>query len=150
VLPTLHVGVATSHRYLGTLWQQLQEHSDVRLRFSFLFNSTERGTTSKSTAKRSRPDTLVVAKSCTLLVGEDKQVQHLHDAMVDLKRKMSGGFSAHHYGPVQFLLAYTAAVPEIQFWAISCTGQVCGWDFKVPCSFTAGLGFWWMFPTQEH
>lgn len=79
-------------------------------------NKTETGTTSRAIELKKRPDTLIISNNCTLMVGEDKEKQNMSAAIDDLKSKLKG-LHPGHYGPVKFLLAYTAAGLAVQFWS---------------------------------
>ena len=98
--------------------------SDAPNIFQVRLNRSEGGTSSASMAQKCRPDLIIVASCCTLLVGEDKVANHLSDAVIDLKRKLQSGFSAAHYGSVPYILGYAASGTEVIFVAIDASGQV--------------------------
>jgi hypothetical protein len=68
-----------------------------------------------------RPDMLVIASGCTLLIGEDK-VSSLHAAENDLLKKMLP-LCTRFYGKVQFILGYIAAVIVFQWVYIGKNGK---------------------------
>ena len=110
--------VAVSH-YIDTVFGKLNQYSMVKLAYRCSLNCSERFTT--SSCVQGRPDTVIVVNGCTLLIGEDKQAGNLVGAIADLKNKVKG-LNIHHYGPVQFLLAYAAAGLEVQFYTVSANG----------------------------
>jgi hypothetical protein len=116
--------VAVSH-YIDTVFGKLKQYSMVKLAFRCSLNCSERFTT--SSCVQGRPDTVIVVNGCTFLIGEDKQAGNMVGAIADLKNKVKG-LNIHHYGPVQFLLAYAAAGLEVQFYTVSANGtqvQAC-------------------------
>ena len=64
-------------------------------------------------APKSRPDTMLVAENCTLLLGEDKH-SDLAAAYQDLNRKRVD-LSGLHYGPLKCMLGYVAAETTVQW-----------------------------------
>jgi hypothetical protein len=97
----------------------------VKLAYRCSLNCSERFTT--SSCVQGRPDTVIVVNGCTFLIGEDKQAGNMVGAIADLKNKVKN-LNIHHYGPVQFLLAYAAAGLEVQFYTVSANGtqvQAC-------------------------
>ncbi len=92
--------------------------------YELLFNCSEKKTCSNisdTIRKGARPDTLVIACGCTLLIGEDK-VSSLHAAENDLLKKMLP-LSTRFYGKVQFILGYIAAGTVFQWVYIGKNGK---------------------------
>jgi hypothetical protein len=111
--------VAVSH-YIDTVFGKLKQYSMAKLAYRCTLNCSERFTT--SSCVQGRPDTVIVVNGCTFLIGEDKQAGNMVGAIADLKNKVKG-LNIHHYGPVQFLLAYAAAGLEVQFYTVSANGS---------------------------
>lgn len=95
-------------------------HSPTDLKYSLLLNkgSQLRNVSSHAIAPTSPPDTMLVAESCTLLLGEDKHTD-LMAAYEDLNRKRVD-LSGLHYGPLKFMLGYVAAGTTVQWCFIPC------------------------------
>ena len=116
--------VAVSH-YFDTVFDSLNLYSKLKLEYECSLNTRERCTT--SSCVQGRPDTVIVVNGCTFMIGEDKQAGKMTDAIGDIKKKVMG-LNIHHYGPVQFLLAYAAAGLRVQFFTVSANGsQVCAY-----------------------
>jgi hypothetical protein len=92
--------------------------------YELLFNCSEKKTCSNisdTIRKGARPDMLVIASGCTLLVGEDK-LSSLHATENDLLKKMLP-LSTQFYGKVQFILGYIAAGTVFQWVYIGKDGK---------------------------
>jgi hypothetical protein len=116
--------VAVSH-YIDTVFDSFTQYGEAKLAYRCSLNCSERFTT--SSCVQGRPDTVIVVNGCTFLIGEDKQAGNMVGAIADLKNKVKG-LNIHHYGPVQFLLAYAAAGLEVRFYSVSANGtqvQAC-------------------------
>ena len=70
---------------LFKFFSSIHEHTENNILLNLAFNCTEKGVDghSATTALRSRPDTILTASACTLLVGEDK-LKDLSAAEMDL------------------------------------------------------------------
>eukprot|EP00245_Coleochaete_scutata_P005940 TRINITY_DN1996_c0_g1_i5.p1 TRINITY_DN1996_c0_g1~~TRINITY_DN1996_c0_g1_i5.p1 ORF type:complete len:584 (-),score=89.29 TRINITY_DN1996_c0_g1_i5:252-2003(-) len=90
------------------------------LRYRLLLNSSEDGS-SRVLRGGCRPDTLILADDCTLLVGEDKKGGNLKGAYDDLRDKLCG-LNRLHYGNVPYILAYAASGSRIQLFNLSTHG----------------------------
>jgi hypothetical protein len=110
--------VAVSH-YFDTVFDNLNLYSRLKLEFECSLNTRERCTT--SSCVQGRPDTVIVVNGCTFMIGEDKEEGKMADAIGDIKKKVMG-LDIHHYGSVQFLLAYAAAGLRVQFFTVSANG----------------------------
>jgi hypothetical protein len=116
--------VAVSH-YFDTVFDTLNLYSTLKLEYDCSLNTKEQCTT--SSCVQGRPDTVIVVNGCTLMIGEDKREGSMIDAIGDIKKKVMG-LNIHHYGSVQFLLAYAAAGLRVQFFMVSANGtqvQAC-------------------------
>ncbi|DBB09237.1 TPA: hypothetical protein ACH3X3_007820 [Trebouxia sp. C0006] len=101
--------------FVGSVWESLTTHSPIKLKHSLLFNKTLQlhNVSSHAIAPKSRPDTMLVAENCTLLLGEDKH-SDLAAAYQDLNRKRVD-LSGLHYGPLKCMLGYVAAETTVQW-----------------------------------
>jgi hypothetical protein len=91
--------------------------------YKLLFNCSEKKTCSNiSDTKRkgARPDTLVIASGCTLLIGED-EVSSLRATENDLLKMLP--LSTQYYGKVQFILGHIAAGTVFQWVYIGKDGK---------------------------
>jgi len=101
-----------------------QKYSSHVFLYELLFNCSEKKTCSNisdTIRKGARPDMLVIASGCTLLVGEDK-LSSLHATENDLLKKMLP-LSTQFYGKVQFILGYIAAGTVFQWVYIGKDGK---------------------------
>lgn len=96
------------------LWPEL-EASPQPLSHTLSFNRSENNSSHSSRApiKKVRPDTMVIVKKCTLLLGEDKH-EDLQAAFDDLERKRATLMRVH-YRDVRFLIGYAAAGTSFQW-----------------------------------
>lgn len=120
---TMQLMFRTLMRILGTL-------SAWRVRPDVLFNLTERGSGSSSSAAGPRllPDMIVTCASCTMLIGEGKEADKLLEAEADIKVYGKLGIPAALYGIVPGIPAYAASGSKLQFMFIPRGGtsaQVC-------------------------
>ena len=94
--------------------------------FKLQLNRTEKqaGSTSAATPDRTRPDTLIIHNSCTVLLGEDKITGQLGAALADLEVYAKGGLDPYHYGSICGLPAYAASGFLVQFCFITQGGHV--------------------------
>ncbi|GAQ78157.1 Protein kinase-like domain containing protein [Klebsormidium nitens] len=99
---TLHVSSS-----LLQLFSLLEKLSGLELKPKLTFNAAESDTSSQAIARGKRPDTLGIAKACTLLIGEDKKRRML-EGVEDLRRKKLK-LSMMHYGDLKFIVGYAAA-----------------------------------------
>lgn len=109
---------------LRRLFYLFQKYSSHMFPYKLLFNCSEKKTCSNisdTIRKGARPDTLVIASGCTLLIGEDK-VSSLHATENDLLKKMLP-LSTQFYGKVQFILGYIAAGTVFQWVYIGKDGK---------------------------
>lgn len=106
--------------FVSSIWGSLTTHNPVNLRHSLLLNKASqlRNVSSHAIAPKSQPDTMLVADSCMLLLGEDKHTD-LMAAYEDLNRKKVD-LSGMHYGPLKFMLGYVAAGTTVQWCSIPC------------------------------
>ncbi len=60
--------------FVGSVWGSLATHSPTVLKHRLLLNKASQlhNVSSHAIAPKSRPDTMLVAENCTLLLGEDK------------------------------------------------------------------------------
>lgn len=60
--------------FVGKVWRTLKMCCPERLKYSLLFNKTSQlnSVSSHVIVPKSRPDTMLAAECCTLLLGEDK------------------------------------------------------------------------------
>jgi hypothetical protein len=93
----------------------LATYSPINLQYDLMFNKISQlsNVSSHAIAHKLRPDTMLVAENCTLMLGEDKHTD-LAAAYADLSRKRVN-LSGMHYGPVKFLLGYAAAGTTVQW-----------------------------------
>ncbi|KAL3130969.1 hypothetical protein ABBQ38_000292 [Trebouxia sp. C0009 RCD-2024] len=89
--------------FIGRCWQTLATYSPTNLQYDLMLNKASQlsNVSSHAIAHKLRPDTMLVAENCTLLLGEDKHTD-LAAAYADLSRKRVD-LSGMHYGPVKFL-----------------------------------------------
>ena len=101
--------------FIQRCWQILATYSSTNLQYDLDCNKTSQLTivSSHAIAHKLRPDTMLVAENCTLMLGEDKHT-NLAAAYADLTRKRVT-LSGMHYGPVKFLLGYAAAGTTVQW-----------------------------------
>ncbi|DBB14133.1 TPA: hypothetical protein ACH3X3_001085 [Trebouxia sp. C0006] len=101
--------------FIERCWQPLATYSPIYLQYDLMFNKTSQlsNVSSHAIAHKLRPDTMLVAENCTLMLGEDKHTD-LAAAYADLSRKRVN-LSGMHYGPVKFLLGYAAAGTTVQW-----------------------------------
>jgi len=101
--------------FIERCWQTLATYSPINLQYDLMFNKTSQlsNVSSHAIAHKLRPDTMLVAENCTLMLGEDKHTD-LAAAYADLTRKRVN-LSGMHYGPVKFLLGYAAAGTTVQW-----------------------------------
>lgn len=101
--------------FVGSVWGSLTMHSPTNLKYNLLLYKASqlRNVSSHAIAPKSRPDTMLAAESCTLLLGEDKHID-LMAAYEDLNRKRVD-LSGMHYGPLKFMLGYVAAGTTVQW-----------------------------------
>ena len=106
--------------FVGSVWGSLTTHSPINLKHSLLLNKASqlRNVSSRAIAPKSRPDTMLVAESCTLLLGKDKHTD-LMAAYEGLNRKRVD-LSGMHYGPLKCMLGYVAAGTTVQWCFIPC------------------------------
>lgn len=108
--------IVTSYtlNFIRQVWAALKA-SPLQLDSELFANKSETRSSNSSAAQRARkrPDTMIVANRCTLLVGEDKH-QNLEDAVSDLKLKRVSILPLH-YGEVSFLLGYVAGGTRFQW-----------------------------------
>ena len=98
--------------FVRRVWRTLAKSSPTRLQYSLLFNKASQLSSVSSDAML--PDTMLIAESCTLMLGEDKHTD-LAAAFADLERKRVD-LSGMHYGPLKFMLGLSvmsAAVPPL-------------------------------------
>ncbi len=108
---------------LRRLFYFFQKCSSHVFPYELLFNCSEKKTHSNisDTIRGARPDTLVIASGCTLIIGEHK-VSSLHAAENDLLKKTLP-LSTRFYGKVQFILGYIAAGTVFQWVYIGKNGK---------------------------
>lgn len=117
----------TSHlvtRYIRKVWAQLPR-SPKPLKCALSFNKAGSNSThsSSSTPKRKRrPDTMVIVKKCTCLLGEHKHTD-LEAAFKDLSSKRVN-LMRLHYQDVQFLVGYAVADTSFQWCFLPGTSKV--------------------------
>lgn len=101
--------------FIERCWQTLATYSPTSLQYDLRFNETSKlsNVSSPAIAYKLRPDTMLVAENCTLMIGEDKHT-NLAAAYADLSRKRAD-LSGMHYGPVKFMLGYAAAGTTVQW-----------------------------------
>ena len=101
--------------FIDRCWQTLSTHSPTSLQYDLMFNKASKlsNVSSHAIAHKLRPDTMLVAENCTLMLGEDKHTD-LAAAHADLSRKRVD-LSGMHYGPVKFMLGYAAAGTTVQW-----------------------------------
>ena len=104
---------------MDILFQLLGKYSDVTLHDRSRLNKKEARSSSSTVA--GRPDTIISVQNCTFVIGEDKCTDDGKSALEDLKSKVKG-LQFQCYGPVSFLIGYTAAGMQVQFWHISANG----------------------------
>ena len=112
--------------FVRRVWRTLAKYSPTRLQYSLLFNKASQlsSVSSHATARKLRPDTMLIAESCTLMLGEDKHTD-LAAAFADLKRKRVD-LSGIHYGPLKFMLGYAAAGTVVQWCFLPCHADQVG------------------------
>jgi len=105
--------------FIGRVWRTLAKYSP-RLQYSLLLNKSSQlsSVSSHAIAHKLRPDTMLVAENCTLMLGEDKHTD-LAAAYADLGSKRVD-LSGMHYGPVKFMLGYAAAGTVVQWCFLPC------------------------------
>ena len=101
--------------FIERCWQTLARFSPTNLQYDLMLNKTSQlsNVSSHAIAHKLRPDTMLVAGNCTLLLGEDEHTD-LAAAYADLSRKRVD-LSGMHYGPVKFMLGYAAAGTTVQW-----------------------------------
>jgi hypothetical protein len=100
--------------FVSSVWGSLTLYSPTVLQYSLLFSKgLQLHVSSHAIAPTSLPDTMLIAESCMLLLGEDKH-SDLAAAYEDLRRKRVS-FSGLHYGPLKFMLGYVAAGTTVQW-----------------------------------
>ncbi|DBA96667.1 TPA: hypothetical protein ACH3X1_015522 [Trebouxia sp. C0004] len=99
--------------FVGSVWGSLTTHSPTNLKYNLLLNKASqlRNVSSHAIAPKSRPDTMLAAESCTLLLGEDKHIDLLA-AYEDLNRKRVD-LSGMHYGPLKVAMEGTTVFEQI-------------------------------------
>ena len=120
--------------FVGSVWGSLTTHSPINLKHSLLLNKASQlcNVSSRAIAPKSRPDTMLVAESCTLLLGKDKHTD-LMAAYEGLNRKRVD-LSGMHYGPLKCMLGYVAAGTTVQWSFIPCHADqvsLCIWRSTV-------------------
>ncbi len=102
--------------FIGRCWATLESYSPTKLHHDLLFNKSSQlsNVSSHAVATKLRPNVMLVAQRCTLLLGEDKYT-NLQAAVTDLERKRVN-LSDMHYGPVRFLLGYAAAGTMVRWY----------------------------------
>ncbi|CAK9218164.1 unnamed protein product [Sphagnum jensenii] len=103
------------------MWTMQQHDATNWPRKSFLSEKKTCSNISDTIRKGARPDMLVIASGCTLLVGEDK-LSSLHATENDLLKKMLP-LCTQFYGKVQFILGYIAAGTVFQWVYIGKDGK---------------------------
>jgi hypothetical protein len=116
----------TMFNLLHSLMVLLRDFSGSHLPLSIELNVTEKqaGSSSSVTTRRSRPDTLVVYGNSTLMLGEDKDVDLMKEAMEDLKCYVAGGLGRCQYATIPGLPAYAASGLQLQFCFIDKSGDL--------------------------
>ena len=101
--------------FIERCWQTLAAYSPTILQYDLMFKKGSQlsNVSSHAIAHKLRPDTMLVAENCTLMLGEDKHID-LAAAYAYLSRKRVG-LSGMHYGPVKFMLGYAAAGTTVQW-----------------------------------
>lgn len=101
--------------FVGSIWRTLTAHTTTKLRYTLLLHKTSQrhNVSSHAIVPKARPDTMLVAESCTLLLGQDKHTD-LAAAYEDLDKKRVD-LSGMHYGPLKFMLGYVAAETTFQW-----------------------------------
>ena len=91
--------------FIERCWQTLATYSPTNLQYDLMFNKASNlsNVSSHAIANKLRPDTMLVAENCTLMLGEDQHT-NLAAAYAYVSRKRVD-LSGMHYGPVKFLLA---------------------------------------------
>jgi hypothetical protein len=104
----------------------LRDFSGLHLPLSIELNVTEKqaGSNSSATTRRSRPDTLIIYGNSTLMLGEDKDVDLMPEALDDLQRYASGGLGICQYASIPGLPAYAASGFQLQFCFIDKSGNL--------------------------
>ncbi|KAL3130737.1 hypothetical protein ABBQ38_000083 [Trebouxia sp. C0009 RCD-2024] len=101
--------------FITRVWRTLAEYSSPSLQYNLLFSkaSQPESVSSHAIGPKLRPDTMLIAEKCVLMLGEDKHTD-LAAAFVDLE-KTRVDLSGMHYGPLRFLLGYAAAGTAVQW-----------------------------------
>ena len=101
--------------FIIRVWRTLAQYSSTNLQYDLLFNKASqlRSVSSHAIAPKLRPDTMLIAEKCLLMLGEDKHTD-LAAAFADLEKKRVD-LSGMHYGPLRFLLGYAAAGTAVQW-----------------------------------
>jgi hypothetical protein len=106
--------------FIGRVWRTLAKYSPTSLQYGLLLNKASQlsSVSSHAIAHKLRPDTMLIAENCTLMLGEDKHID-LAAAYADLGRKRVD-LSGMHYGPLKFMLGYAAAGTAVQWCFLPC------------------------------
>lgn len=106
--------------FVGRVWRTLAKYSPTSLQYGLLLNKASQlsSVSSHAVACKLRPDTMLIAESCTLMLGEDQHTD-LAAACADLERKRVD-LSGMHYGPLKFMLGYAAAGTVLQWCFLPC------------------------------
>lgn len=101
--------------FITRVWITLAKYSSASLKYDLFFNKASqlRSVSSHAIGPKLRPDTMLIAEKCLLMLGEDKHTD-LAAAFADLEKKRVD-LSGMHYGPLRFLLGYAAAGTAVQW-----------------------------------
>lgn len=113
-------------RFVRRVWRTLAKYSPTRLQYSLVVNKASQlsSVSSDAIARKLRPDTMLIAESCTLMLGEDKHTD-LAAAFADLERKRVD-LSGMYYGPLKFMLGYAAGGTVLQWCFLPCHADQVG------------------------
>ncbi|KAL3130715.1 hypothetical protein ABBQ38_000064 [Trebouxia sp. C0009 RCD-2024] len=101
--------------FIDRCWQTLAKYSPTNLHYDLMLNQASQlsNVSSHAMVHKLRPDTMLVADNCTLMLGEDMHTD-LAAAYAALSRKRVD-LSGMHYGPVKFMLGYAPAGTTVQW-----------------------------------